>query len=109
MKRIHAAGRLSGAGLPATGHCSGSMVALERHPRARRSPACPPNGRRADAQIIGLNLDIVSLNAAHTEAGAAADAAPADSALAANRELLRQVPASDPPFLRGSPEVPVSW
>ncbi len=85
------------------------MVALERHPRARRSPACPPNGRRADAQIIGLNLDIVSLNAAHTEAGAAADAAPADSALAANRELLRQVPASDPPFLRGSPEVPVSW
>ena len=45
------------------------------------------------AQIIGLNLDIVSLNAAHTEAGAAADAAPADSATAANRELLRQARA----------------
>ena len=45
------------------------------------------------AQIISLNLDIVSLNAAHTEAGAAADAAPADSATAANRELLRQARA----------------
>ncbi|KAK9845826.1 hypothetical protein WJX81_003612 [Elliptochloris bilobata] len=42
-------------------------------------------------KIMGLNLDIVSLNTAHKEAGAAAAAAPADSAAAVNRELLRQV------------------
>ena len=42
------------------------------------------------AQIISLKLDMVSLNTAHKEAGAAADAAP-DSVAAVNREVLRQV------------------
>lgn len=43
------------------------------------------------AQIISLKLDMVSLTAAHKEAGAAAEAAPADSVAAVNREVLRQV------------------
>lgn len=46
---------------------------------------------RCGAQIISLKLDMVSLTAAHKEAGAAAEAAPADSVAAVNREVLRQV------------------
>ena len=49
---------------------------------------------RCGAQIISLKLDMVSLTAAHKEAGAAAEAALPDSVATVNREVLRQVRAA---------------